>query len=180
MASLGAVAVLAAVVTLTVLITDNSATITEPAYPSHQLDDPIAPWIFVYGWPTIWFGVLVLITVQFARSRVLSMPAILFLAGTTMFWIEWPADWGSYLVYNRDFWTFRGWTSTWYQTYWKPVGVIFGYGVFFGAEALILLHVVPRVKAGTAAASRRTPRPPPYWWRRAWADVLCRRHPGEP
>jgi hypothetical protein len=143
----GAVAVLAALVTLTVLITDNSATITEPAYPSHQLDDPIAPWIFVYGWPAIWFGVLVLITVQFARSRVLSMPAILFLAGTTMFWIEWPADWGSYLVYNRDFWTFSGWTSTWYQTYWKPVGVIFGYGVFFGAEALILLHVVPRAKA---------------------------------
>ena len=63
-----------------------------------------------------------------------------------MFWIEWPADWGSYLVYNRDFPQFTGWTSTWYQTYWKPVGVVFGYGVFFGVEALILLKVVPRIK----------------------------------
>ena len=143
-----AVATLTALVTLTLVITDNSATVTEPAYPAHQLDDPIAPWIFVYGWPAIWFGALIAIAVHFARKRVLPMPAILFLSGTTMFWIEWPADWGSYLVYNRDFWTFSGWTSTWYQTYWKPVGVIFGYGVFFGAEALILLHVVPRVKAG--------------------------------
>src|SRR5215213_2507599 len=136
------VAALTATVVLTFVLTDNSATVVEPPYPSDHLDNPYAPWFFAYVQPMIWFGLLIGIIVRTARRRTFSMPALLFLAGTTMFWIEWPADWGSYLVYNRDFLQFSGWTSTWYQTYWKPVGVIFGYGVFFGIEALILLKVV--------------------------------------
>lgn len=139
------VALLAATVTLVNVITSHGDT-PVPAYPSHQLDDPIALWVFVDVWPAIWFIVLILIVVQTVRTRTFSMPALLFFGGTTMFWIEWPADWGSYLVYNKELPLFSGWTSTWYQTYWKPVHVIFGYGVFFGAEALILLKVVPRVK----------------------------------
>ncbi len=142
------VALLATVVTLTVVLTDNSATAVEPVYPSNQLDDPIAPWAFTYVFPAVWMGLLIAFVVQALRNRKFSMPALLFLAGTTMFWIEWPADWGSYLVYNRDFWQFSGWTSTWYQTYWKPVGVIFGYGVFFAVECVILLKVVPKASAG--------------------------------
>ncbi len=142
------VALLATAVTLTFVLADNSATAVEPAYPYHHLDDPIAPWVFTYVFPAVWMGLLIAFTVQALRDRKFSMPALLFLAGTTMFWIEWPADWGSYLVYNRDFWQFSGWTSTWYQTYWKPVGVIFGYGVFFAVECVILLKVVPKVSAG--------------------------------
>ncbi|MGZ5364919.1 MAG: hypothetical protein ACXWZR_13700 [Mycobacterium sp.] len=152
------VAALTAIVVLTFVLTDNSATVVEPPYPSDHLDDPYVPWIFTYVFPAVWFGLLIGIIVRTARRRTFSMPAILFLAGTTMFWIEWPADWGSYLVYNRDFLQFSGWTSTWYQTYWKPVGVIFGYGIFFGVEALILLKVVPRI---TAALQRLLPKAPP-------------------
>jgi hypothetical protein len=140
------VAALATVVTLTLVLTNNSATAVEPLYPSHQLDDPIAPWVFGYVFPIAWVVLLILIITQTARRRTFSMPAMLFVAGTTMFWIEWPADWGSYLVWNRDFWDFSGWTSTWHQTYWKPVSVVFGYGVFFGIEALILLKVVPKLR----------------------------------
>jgi hypothetical protein len=139
------VAALATAVTSTLVLTDNSATTVEPRYPSGQLDNPYVPWIFGYVFPAIWLGLLVVIIVRTVRRRAFSTPALLFLSGTTMFWIEWPADWGSYLVYNRDFWQFSGWTSTWYQTYWKPVGVVFGYGIFFGVEALILLKVVPRI-----------------------------------
>jgi len=141
------VALMTAAVTLTFVITDNSATSREPTYPAHQLYDPVVPWIFQYAYPVVWFALLVLIAIQTYRTRRFSIPAILFLAGTTMFWIEWPADWGSYLVYNKDFSQFSGWTSTWYQTYWKPVNVIFGYGVFFGVESLLLVYVVPKVKA---------------------------------
>jgi len=83
--------------------------------------------------------------VNTVRNREFSMSALLFIAGTSMFWIEWPADWGAYLVYNREFWNFTGWTSTWYQTYWKPVNVVFGYGIFFAVECLLLLKVVPRL-----------------------------------
>jgi hypothetical protein len=152
------VAVLSAIVVATVVITDNSSTVVEPVYPSDHLDDPYVPWIFAYVFPAIWFALLITIIIRTARTRKFSMPAILFLAGTTMFWIEWPADWGSYLVYNRGFLQFSGWTSTWYQTYWKPVGVVFGYGIFFGVEALILLKVVPRL---AAALKRLLPKAPP-------------------
>src|SRR4051794_21489433 len=142
------VALLATAVTLTFVLTNNSATVVEPVYPSNQLDNPLAPWAFTYVFPAAWVGLLIAFAVQALRNRKFSMPALLFLAGTTMFWIEWPADWGSYLVYNRDFLQFSGWTSTWYQTYWKPVGVIFGYGVFFAVECVILLKVVPKIHAG--------------------------------
>lgn len=140
------VALLATIVILTLVITDNSGTITEPAYPSNQLQARL-PWLWAYGFPTVWAVLFVSFAIQTVRKRTFSMPALLFLGGTTMFWIEWPADWGSYLVYNRDFWNFTGWTSTWYQIYWKPVGVVFGYGVFFAAECVILLKVVPKLRA---------------------------------
>src|SRR5437588_8897199 len=140
------VGALTAIVVLTLVLTDNSATVTEPTYPSHQLDDPLVPWVFTYVFPAAWMTLFISFAVQTARKRTFSMPALLFLAGTTMFWIGWPADWGSYLVYNRNFWQFSGWTSTWYQTYWKPVGVIFGYGIFFAVECVILLKVVPKVR----------------------------------
>ncbi len=152
------VAVLAAAVVLTNVLTDNSATAVEPVYPSHHLDNARGAWVWTYVFPAAWVTALVLIVVRTARKRTFSMPALLFLAGTTMFWIEWPADWGSYLVYNRDFWTFSGWTTTWYQTYWKPVGAIFGYGVFFGVEALILINVVPKI---AGAVQRMLPKVSP-------------------
>ncbi|WP_029116498.1 hypothetical protein [Mycobacterium sp. URHB0044] len=142
------VAVLTALVVGTLVLTDNSATVVEPPYPSDHLDDAYVPWVFTYVFPAVWAVLFISFAVQLVRTRTFSMPALLFLAGTTMFWIEWPADWGSYLVYNRDFLQFSGWTSTWYQTYWKPVGVIFGYGVFFAVECVILLKVVPKIHAG--------------------------------
>lgn len=144
------VGVLAAVVVGTLVITDNSP--AEPPYPSEQLDNPIAPWVFSYVFPVVWLALLVFFSAQLVRTRTFSMPALLFLAGTTMFWIEWPADWGSYLVYNREFLAIPGWTSTWYQTYWKPVGVFFGYGVFFAVECIVLLKVVPPVSAAVQRA----------------------------
>lgn len=140
-------AVLVALVVGTFVVTDNSATVVEPPYPSDHLDNPRVPWLWTYGFSTAWVVLLISFAIQTWRNRTFSMPALLFLAGTTMFWIEWPADWGSYLVYNRDFWSFTGWTSTWYQTYWKPVGAIFGYGVFFAVECVVLLKVVPKLQA---------------------------------
>ena len=144
------VGVLAAVVVGTLVITDNNP--AEPPYPSDQLDNPIAPWVFSYVFPVVWLALLVFFSAQLVRTRTFSMPALLFLAGTTMFWIEWPADWGSYLAYNREFLALPGWTSTWYQTYWKPVGVFFGYGVFFAVECIVLLKVVPPVSAAVQRA----------------------------
>ena len=132
---------------LTLVLTDNSATAVEPPYPSDHLDDPSCHGYSATCSPPYGWLLFISFAVQTVRNRKFSMPALLFLAGTTMFWIEWPADWGSYLVYNRDFWQFSGWTSTWYQTYWKPVGVIFGYGIFFAVECVILLKVVPKMSA---------------------------------
>lgn len=150
--------VLATLVIGTFVVTDDSATVAEPAYPRHQLDDPLVPWFWAYVIPASFVVLLVFFTVQTLRNRRFSMPALLFVAGTTMFWIEWPADWGSYLIYNRDFWNFTGWTSTWFQTYWKPVNVVFGYGIFFAVECFILLGLVPKLKN---ALQRALPKAPP-------------------
>ena len=149
--------VLTALVVGTLVATDNSATTSEPPYPRDQLDNPFLPWIWAYVIPAVFVALLTFFTVQTVRTRRFSMPALLFVAGTTMFWIEWPADWGAYLVYNRDFWNFTGWTSTWFQTYWKPVNVVFGYGIFFAVECFILLGVVPKI---TARLQRALPRVP--------------------
>lgn len=147
------VAALAAIVTLTNVVT-NATPEGEPAYPSEQLDNPIAQWGFEIIQPAIWVIAFALIIVQTKRNTTFSVPALFFLSATTMFWIEWPADWGSYLVWNRDFLLFEGWTATWFQTYWKPVAVIFGYGVFFGGAGIMLIYVIPAIK-------RALPKVPP-------------------
>lgn len=119
----------------------------EPPYPPPPaLGEPIAGWIFAILMPIIWGVILLVIVVHTARNKKFSILSLLFIAGTTMFWIEWPADWGSYLVYNRNFPLFTGWTSTWYQTYWKPIPVVFGYGIFFGLAAVILNYAVPAIR----------------------------------
>jgi hypothetical protein len=147
------VAVMAVVVTLINVVT-NTTPAGEPAYPSNHLDNPIAPWGFELVQPVMWVIALIFIIIQTMRKRTFSVPALFFLSATTMFWIEWPADWGSYLVWNRDFLLFEGWTSTWFQTYWKPVCVVFGYGVFFGGAGIMLIYVIPAIK-------RALPKVPP-------------------
>ncbi|MFL6090156.1 MAG: spirocyclase AveC family protein [Aeromicrobium sp.] len=117
----------------------------EPPYPS-GLGAPTAGWIFSTAMPIVWAAVLVVVVIHTGRNRRFGVQSLMFLAGTTMFWIEWPADWGSYLVYNREFPMFEGWTSTWFQTYWKPVPVVFGYGIFFGIAAVIFTRVMPRIQ----------------------------------
>ena len=125
-----------------------------PTYPVAQLGEPIAPWFFDDVMPALWALVFLVIVIRTARARRFSIASLLFLSGTTMFWIEWPADWGSYLVYNRGFRLFDGWTSTWYQTYWKPIGVVFGYGVFFGIAGIVLSRVVPVLRRHITALPR--------------------------
>jgi len=117
----------------------------EPSYPS-SLGEPIAGWVFSVAMPIIWAVILVIIIIRTFLTKKFSILSLLFIAGTSMFWIEWPADWGSYLVYNRNFAMIPGWTSTWYQTYWKPIPVIFGYGLFFGLAAVILNSGIPALK----------------------------------
>jgi hypothetical protein len=124
----------------------------EPPYPD-TLGQPVAGWVFSVLMPIIWALIMIVIIIQTAQQKF-SILSLLFIAGTTMFWIEWPADWGSYLVYNRNFPLFSGWTSTWYQTYWKPIPLVFGYGIFFGLAAVILTYGVPAIR-------RRLPKLPP-------------------
>src|SRR4051812_21221946 len=80
------VAVLAAVVTLTSVLTNNSATTSVPVYPSGQLDNPIAPWGLEILQPAIWVVALILIVIQAVRKRTFSVPALFFLSATMMFW----------------------------------------------------------------------------------------------
>ena len=71
------VAFLATTITLTFILTDNSTTVVEPPYPSHQLDNSVVPWVFAYAWPALWLSLLILIVVRTVRARTFSMPALL-------------------------------------------------------------------------------------------------------
>lgn len=95
--------------------------------------------------PAAWVVLAVGFLRAAVRDRQPSVVALLFFASTTMFWQEWFADWGPALVYNRQLLLFESWTSTTYQTYWKPVGVFFGYGLFFAVGTWTLLRLVPMV-----------------------------------
>src|SRR5437773_62039 len=69
-------AALAAVVILTNVLTNNSATTRNPVYPSDQLDNPIAPWGLEILQPAIWVVALIFIVVQAVRKRAFSVPAL--------------------------------------------------------------------------------------------------------
>ena len=117
---------------------------TSLPYPP-ELSSPTAGWLFDDVMPALWVVLAIGFLIQGVTRRALSVVAVAFFSTTTMFWQEWFADWGPALVYNRDLRLFQGWTSTSYQTFYKPVGAFFGYGLFFAAGTLALLAIVPRV-----------------------------------
>jgi hypothetical protein len=117
---------------------------TSLPYPE-ELTAPTVGWFFDNVMPALWVVLAIGLLLQALKRGRLSVIAVAFFSTTTMFWQEWLADWGPALVYNRDLRLFHGWTSTNHQTFYKPVGVFFGYGLFFAAGTLAMLTLVPPV-----------------------------------
>jgi hypothetical protein len=110
---------------------------------------PLVPWIFTVAGPFLWLALALHHARITARRRFLSPGALLFIAGTTMWWQEWYADWGSYLLFNGHFPLIPWGSSTWTSPN-KPWAVIPAYGWFFGLA-------LPGLLALVAALRRRVP-----------------------
>lgn len=111
------------------------------------MSDPLgttrAPWVIEVVGPVVSVAVAIFLLLRCVRDRRLSVPALLFIATTSMFWQEFYADWGAYLYYNSSF-ADLPWGHTPYTTPNKPVFVIFGYGWFFAGSFPALLAVTGR------------------------------------
>lgn len=103
--------------------------------------DPVAPWFIEYGSPLVWLVLLIVCIRNSKRAGELTFGTLVFLSATSMFWLEYYADWGGYLLYNPKFLQFP-WGSTFWTAPDKPVWMFFSYGwFFFGAETLMLYWV---------------------------------------
>jgi hypothetical protein len=112
--------------------------------------DPLGPtrasWVIEILASSIAVAVAIYFVIQTKRTRSLSVPALLFIGTTTMFWQEFYADWGAYLYYNSDFVQLPWWGQSAYTTPNKPLFVIAGYGWFFAGSFPALLLIVGKVR----------------------------------
>lgn len=109
---------------------------------------PSTSWLFQIAGPIVWVGVAAVLVVETVRRRRVPFAGLVFLAATTMWWLEWYADWGAYLLYNDKF-KLIGWGASTWTTPNKPWAVIAGYGWFIG------LSLPPLVALCNHVAHRR-------------------------
>lgn len=136
-AAVGAVLLAALAVVLT---TSDTGTVGQQA-----MENPTASWLFEVGGGLVWVGFAVWCVVDTVRHRRLSLRTLVFLSATSMFWLEWPCDWGLYLLWNPDLKTMP-FPSMPFDTPNKPWAVLFGYGWFFPVLLPLLLAAVRSVR----------------------------------
>jgi hypothetical protein len=118
---------------------------------------PIAAWAFEILGPLIWVALAANYVVRCRRAGSLTVPALVFIGATTMWWQEWYGDWGGYVLYNPHLHLIPGyrWPLTSPN---KPWAVIPAYGWFYGLVYFPLIGLVHKL---------RTPGRP------AWALILA-------
>jgi hypothetical protein len=121
--------------------------------------EPLAPWVFQVVGPLVWLAMAGFHAWRTAGRRQLSAGALFFIGATTMWWQEWYADWGGYLLFSPHF-ELMPWGATTWTTPHKPWAVIPAYGWFFGLG-------LPGLLAAVESVQRRQPR-----WS-AWAAAAA-------
>lgn len=94
---------------------------------------------------------LVLLLIHAYRRRSLSVPAICFIAGFSIFWQEFYADWGSYMLWSPKF-NMMPWGPTLWTTPSKPWFVMWAYPAFMCVSLTLMVFITDfvRKKAPTA------------------------------
>ena len=105
-----------------------------------------APWMIAVVGGVVATVVAITYLVQTIRTRKLSVPALIFIGTTAMFWQEFYADWGAFLYYNSSFTQLPWWGKSWHTTPNKPLFVIFGYGWFYSGSFPALMALVRRFR----------------------------------
>jgi len=99
---------------------------------------PLLGWLFEVVGPILWVVLAVFFAVTCIKRRELTLPTLVFIGGSTMWWQEWYGDWGGYVLYNPHLALIPGydWPLTGPH---KPWAVIPAYGWFY---ALVYFPVI--------------------------------------
>ncbi|MDX1487854.1 MAG: hypothetical protein R3268_06625 [Acidiferrobacterales bacterium] len=113
---------------------------------------PLAPWVFEIGSVIVWLALAVYFYRSYLQSGQLSRYALIFIGATSMFWLEFPADWGAFLVYSPSFALFP--IELPYTTPNKPLFMPAAYGWYFLAIYSLIWFLVDRLRAAKPSWSR--------------------------
>jgi len=109
------------------------------------LDRPLAPWLFQYVFSAAGLVLLAVLLFRSFRRRRLSYATLLFLSAVTMFWQEFYADWGAYLLYTNRF-ALMPWHSALTSPN-KPWFMPISYGWYFTVIFTLIPFAVLRLRA---------------------------------
>lgn len=113
---------------------------------------PLWPWIFEIGSVVVWFLLASYFFRCFKQNGTLSKYALIFIGATSMFWLEFPADWGAFLVYSPSFALFP--VELPFTTPNKPMFMPAAYGWYFLAIYSLIWYLVDKLRAARPDWSR--------------------------
>mgnify|MGYP001618784062 CR=1 FL=1 len=96
---------------------------------------------FELFWVFACLALIVALVIDTRRRRTLGVPALLAIAGLTIFWQEFYADWGAYLLWNAELHALP-WGPTPLTTPHKPALNLVSYPVFMCAAFLGMLALL--------------------------------------
>ncbi len=106
-------------------------------------DNPSYLWAQEICGPILFIVLLLFFLLKSYRARTLTLGTLIFISTTTMFWQEFYADWGGYLLYNPNF-ALIPWGSTMWTAPNKAWVTIVQYGPFFTAIYMLLLKLIDK------------------------------------
>lgn len=112
---------------------------------SPEFLNPLAPGIIEFSSPIIWLVLFIYCWRASKRAGTLTFGMLLLLSTTSMFWLEFYADWGAYLLYNPNF-KLIPWGTTWWTTPNKPWFMPFSYGWFYYGAMMLMFALIARVR----------------------------------
>lgn len=99
---------------------------------AYSLDQPFAPWIFQYLLSGLAVALIIVGIVRSVRFGELSFVLLVTVSGLTMWWQEWYADWGVYLLYSPKLDLMKFWGATQWASPNKPWCMPLAYAWFYG------------------------------------------------
>lgn len=107
---------------------------------------PVLGWLFEVVGPLIWLALAAFFAYSCVKHKELTLPTLVFIGGTTMWWQEWYGDWGAYVLYNPHLALIPGyhWPLTSPN---KPWAVIPAYGWFYALVYFPVLLACKKIHA---------------------------------
>lgn len=109
---------------------------------AYSITEPFAPWIFQYLLSGLAIALIVVLAVRSARAGEMSFALLVTLSGMSMWWQEYYADWGVYLLYSPRFHLMEFWKSTPWASPNKPWFMPLAYAWFYGTIYVAMVATI--------------------------------------